>query len=207
MAILEISVTKGAGTVSIDTDAIPVDVYSEALRLGLKEMVNRGMSKITVKGLEGEKLDEARAAAMTKAAENVEAINSGKVRMGTGAAKKSKESGKVMTEARRLARNIVKDELRKAGHKVSHYAASDITAAANQLIEADPSIVEQAKANLEARETAPVKIDVAGLLKESPKLVKAAEERKAAAKDQLSAKQAGLVAKKAKPGTAAHALN
>lgn len=207
MAIMEIAITKGGGTVSIDTDVIPAETWTEIIRLGLKEAANRGMSKVKVKGLEGAELEKERAAAMKIAAENVEKILNGTMRMGTTAAKKSKESGKVMTEARRLARNIVKDELRKAGHKVSHYAASDITAAANQLIEADPSIIEQAKTNLEARETAPVKIDVAGLLKESPKLVAAAEARKSEAKGQLSAKQAGMVAKKAKPGTAAHALN
>ena len=69
----------------------------------------------------------------------------------------------------------------------------------NQLIEADPSIVETAKENLEKRKAAPVKIDIASLVKENPKLVAKAEEAKAAKKANagtLSAKQAGMVAKR-----------
>lgn len=198
MSAMSIPVTKGKGVVSIETDQLPEAVYAEALRLGLKELVNRGMSKITVAKLEGEELAKAQAAAMAKATDNVEAIMAGKIKF-AGQKASSKVSGAVMTEARRIARNIVKDEIKKAGGKISHYEASEITKAANQLIEAQPEIIETAKANLEARTSAPVKLDIASLVKESPKLVAKAEEAKAAKKGQLSAKQAGKVATRAKP--------
>ena len=195
MSVMSIQVTKGKGSVDLDPDTLPIEVYAEALRLGLKELVNRGMSKITVAKLEGEELAKAQAAAMEKATENVEAIKAGKIRY-TGQKSATKASGEVMTEARRIAKNIVKDQIKKAGGKISHYEAKEITAAANQLIEAQPEIIETAKTNLEARKAAPVKIDIASLVKESPKLVAKAEENKAKKKGQLSAKQAGLVAKR-----------
>lgn len=198
MSVMAIAVTKGKGTVDLDPDTLPIEVYAEALRLGLKELVNRGMSKITVAKLEGEELAKANLAAMEKANENAEAIKAGKIRY-TGQKSATKASGEVMTEARRIAKNIVKDEIKKAGGKISHYEAKEITAAANQLIEAQPEIIETAKANLEARKAAPVKIDIASLVKESPKLVaKAAENnaKKKANAGTLSAKQAGMVAKR-----------
>jgi hypothetical protein len=197
MSLMQIPVVKGKANVEIETDNLPDEVYQEALRLGLKELVNRGMSKITVAKLEGEKLAEAQAAAMAKAQENVESIKAGKIRF-SGQKSSVKASGAVMTEARRIAKNIVKDTLKAAGHKISHYAAKDITAAANALIEAQPEIVKTAEENLKKRAEAPVKIDITSLIKESPKLVAKAEAEKAEKKAQLSAKQAGMVAKRQK---------
>lgn len=51
----------------------------------------------------------------------------------------------VMSEAVRLAKEVVKNEIRKANMKV---AAKDITAAAKAFVEGDPSYIEQAKANI-----------------------------------------------------------
>ncbi len=203
MSVMQIAVTKGKGQVEIDTDAIPTEVYAEALRLGLKELVNRGMSKITVAKLEGQKLEEAQAAAMAKAAENVEAIKAGKIRF--VGQKSTKVSGAVRTEAMRLARNIVKDTLKAAGYKISHYKASEITAAAKELLDADDgSLIKKAQENIDSRANAPSKIDLAALvkgMKEDPDLVKKAEAKKKEKGEQLSAKQAGMVQKKAKPAT------
>ena len=76
--------------------------------------------------------------------------------------------------------------------------------AANELIASDPSYVTQAKANIEARANIKPAIDIKTLVAESPKLVAAAEAKKAKAKADapLSAKQAGKVAprKGSKPG-------
>lgn len=201
MAILSIPVTKGKATVDIDTDGIPQDVYEYALAEGLKVLVNRGMSKITTKGLEGAELDKAKAAAMAKAQENVEAIKAGKVRK-TGGAKKTGVSGAVNTEAMRLARNLIKDEMKRVGIKLAHVSASEITAAAKEYLATDPSLIETAKANLEARQKVDVgaKINLKSLLKEDPELVAKAEARKAKAKADapLSAKQAGKFKARAK---------
>lgn len=198
MAIIVVPVVKSKGTVEVDTDTIPQEVYEEALKLGLKELANRGMSKITKTTYPV--ADELKAAAQKKALENVTAMNGGKIRFMTGKAKGA--SGVVMTEARRLAKNIVKDELKKAKIKISHVDPKEITAAAKALLESEtgPSIIKQAEANLAEREKTAIKgIDISALVKTDPKLVAKAEAKK---KDKpLSAKQAGKTATRAKPGT------
>lgn len=203
MATFAIPISKAGANIDVDVDALPEEMYAQALKEGLKVMLSKGMSKITTKDLEGEELAKARAAALEKAQENLAAMNGGTYKIGRAkSATTGKVSGATMTEARRLARNVVKDTLRKAGYKISLVAASDITAAANKLIDSDPSYIEQAKANLEARTAAPVGIDLTALVHEDPKKKAAAEKRKAEAKGQLSAKQAGMTAKvagKAKP--------
>jgi len=202
MAILNVPVTKAKATLEIDTDAIPEDVYAEALLQGLKVLVNRGASKITKASTKDE--EELKSLAMAKAVEQLELIKTSKIKFTGGKAKKA--SGAVMTEARRLARNLVKDEMKRAGIKISHVEASEITKAANALLEADPSLLETAKANLEERSKVTLKIDVKALVKEDPKLVAKAEAAKKAKKEgTLSAKQAGMVQKKSKGGAQAQA--
>src|SRR3546814_3687824 len=83
----------------------------------------------------------------------------GKVKI-TGAAKVKKASGAVMTEAMRLARNLVKDAMKANKIKISTVKASEITKAAKALIEADASILATAESNLKAREATPMKIDI-----------------------------------------------
>jgi len=202
--LMQVPVTKGKGTVTVDTETIPEPVYQEALALGLKVLANRGTSKITKTTYPKE--DELHAAAMEAAEKQVVLINTGKIKF-TGQKKAKGASGAVMTEARRLARVIVKDELKSNGIKISHVEASEITKAANELLEAMPDLVEQAKANLAEREkkALPDGIDISKLVKVSPTLVAKAEEKKAKAKTTLSAKQAGKPKVRAKPQPTAQA--
>lgn len=189
MAILNVPITKGKTTLAIDTDKdIPDDMYAEVLLQGLKVVLNRGASKITKETYPV--ADELKAAAMAKAAEQVELLRTSKVKV-TGGKAKSGVSGAVMTEARRLARNLVKDAMKAAGVKISHVEASEITKAANALLAEDPSIVEKAKTNLDERAKVPVAETIIAGIKISDKKVKAAEAKKA--KDQLSKTQAGKV--------------
>lgn len=200
MAILSIPITKGKGSIDVDTSAIPEDVYAEALLQGLKVLLNRGASKITKETYPNEA--ELKVAAMAKAQEQLEMVMASKIKF-TGAKADTKASGEVMTEARRLAKNIIKDEMKRAGIKISHVEPKEITAAANELLKADPSLIETAKANLEARKATPVsdKISIRSLIKESPALVAKAEEKKAKDKASrpLSAKQAGKTQVRSKP--------
>jgi hypothetical protein len=180
-------------------------VYAEALLQGLKVLVNRGASKITKETYPD--AAELAAAAMAKAEEQVELIKTSKIKF-TGAKTVKKESGKVMTEARRLARNVVKDAIKASGGKISHYEAKDITAAANELLKSDPSLVEQAKANLEALEKAPSHtVDISTLISVSAKKVEKDAEKKAKEKANapLSAKQAGKTKVRSKGGASAQA--
>ncbi len=197
MAELTVPITKGKDTVKFQTDDLPEEVYAECLLLGLKELVNRGMSKITKASTKD--MEELASLAMAQAEKNVEAIMTGKIRF-LGKKAKTGESAAVMTEARRLAKNLVKDGIKAAGMKISHVEPKEITAAANEMLAQDPSIVEQAKANLEERAKVPAKVDlIKSLIKESPKLVAKAAEANAKKKSTLSKTQAGKVAPRAKP--------
>lgn len=197
MSVISVPVTKGKAPIEVELDSLPEDVYREAMIQGMKVLLNRGMSKITKETYPNE--EELKTAAMAKATENLEACKEGKIRF-TGSTKAKGISGVVKTEAMRLARNIVKDEIKKAGGKISHYSASDITAAAKELLDASPELIEQAKANLAEREKVPVKINISAIPVD-PRRVKAAEDKAAkakASKGQLSAKQAGMTAKRKK---------
>ena len=200
MATLKIPVTKaGNQTLEVDTDKLPEEAYRIALEEGLKVLLNKGMSKITTKGLEGDDLAKAKAAALDKGRENLEAVMANKIKRGRAAAKDAsgnKVPGVVMTEARRLAKEVVKNELRAADIKISHVEASEITRIANEILasEAGPALIEQAKTNIEARSAKVSAINVASMVHVSQKLVEKAEKAKAAKKETLSAKQAGKVA-------------
>lgn len=221
MASLHIPISKGGASVTVDTDALPEAMYSLAMMEGLKVLLNKSMSKITVAKLEGEKLAEARAAAMEVAQKNFEKLMAGEFSTGRKSAASGKIPGVVMTEARRLAKEVIKNEIRAAGMKPSHVEASEITKLANELIANDPSYVEQAQANISAR-TAKVtsgedaeavkaaalaKLAKLGGVHESPKLVKAAADRKAESKTILSKTQAGKVAPRKGSAPSSHATH
>ena len=187
-------------------EALPQEVYNEILLQGFKAVLNRGMSKITLADL-GD-ADKVKSEAMLKAQANLEDVQAGKVRI-TGGAKAGKVSGAVKTEAMRLSRNIIKDELKRLGHKISHYEASEITTFAKEYLEENPSILETAKANLEAR----AKIaagegdklsSLVAKIKTSDVLVAKAEAKKKKG-GTISAKQAGMPAKAKKAKADLHA--
>lgn len=204
---LLVPIVKGKTDIEIDTSMIPDDVYQEIVLQGLKVILNRGMSKVTLTGLTGDQLESAKAAAMAIAAKNIEAVRTSAIKFSGKSAKATKSSGAEMTEARRIARNLVKDSMKAQKLKISHYKAAEITAAANELIKADPSILDQAKANLAARATTPIKIDLGAVLKEDPALVAKAEAAAAAKKAKgapLSAAKAGKTQTRSKPQAGAN---
>lgn len=198
--IIPITLKNGAGVVDVDTARLPDAVYREALLQGLKVLAERAMSKLTKEAYPDEA--ERKGAIHAKALANVEDMYQGKVKL-TGAVAVKKASGAVMTEAMRLARNLVKDAMKAEKIKISTVKASDITIAAKAFIEADPSIITTAEANLEARAATPTKINISALIKADPELVKKAEAKAAAAKAEkpLSKTQAGKVAPRAKAKT------
>lgn len=192
--LLSIPITKAGGRViEVNTDDLPNEIYQAALIEGLKTLANAGITstKYPTKGLEGEELAKTQDAIYAKAVENIDALKRGELKKGRTKSASSKVPAAVMVEARRLAKEVVKNEIRAAGMKISHVPASDITKAANALIEADPSFVKQAEANIAERSQVKSLINIKELVHESPALVKAAENRKT-----LSATQAGKVAKR-----------
>jgi hypothetical protein len=197
ITVVNVPITKGKTTMAVTLADIPDDVYQEALLQGLKVLLNRGASKITKETYTN--AEELKAAALAKAQEQLELVNTSKIKF-TGGKKKSGVTGAVMTEARRLAKALVKDELKRAGIKISHVEASEITKAANLYLESEhgTALIEKAKANLAEREKVTLGdvFDISAIVKENPALVAKAAAKKASGT--LSAKQAGKVAKRAK---------
>lgn len=203
MALMQVPITKGKANIEIDTDSIPEDVYAEALLQGLKVLLNRGASKITKEAYPNE--TEMKAAAMAKAEEQLKLVQTSKIKFsGKSAAKKA--SGAVMTEARRLARNLIKDAMKAEGIKVSHVEASEITKAANALLEdkeQGAKLIAQAEANIAERSEVKVTTGLVQSIKISDKKVAAAADKAAKAKAAkasapLSATQAGKTATRQK---------
>lgn len=205
MGILKIEVPKSGGqTLDVETDDLNAEVYAAIMTAGLEALLGKRMSKITgLTKMSGDDLTKAHDAAIKIATENLDALKAGKVSTKRTKAKADGVSREVKTEATRLAKAVVKDQIRAAGMKISTVAAKDITAAANELIANDPSYIETAKVNIEARAAKPLPngFDIKAMIHESPKLVEAAAKKAAANKaDGLSAKQAGKV-KPAKKGS------
>jgi len=193
VAVFDIQITKAKDSLQVDTDVDLSDeeLYKWCLAEGVKAYLNKGMSKVTKANYPDE--EKRKEAALEIAMQNLEDLKVGKMPKRGRSAKAGKVPGVVMTEARRLAKNLIKDEMKRQGIKVSHVEASEITKAANQLLEADASLIEQATKNLEERAKVPVKIDVKSIIKTSPTKVAAAEAKKQKAKAATSAKQAAMV--------------
>jgi len=192
---LKIPVVKGKSYLEVDTAELPIHVYREALVQGLKVLLNRGQTQITKAAYP--EAEDLKAKAMETAEQTLENMYAGKIRIMGSSAKSDKVPREVMTEARRIARNLVKEELKRSGVKVSYVESSEITKAANALLAADPDIIKQAEEEVEKRASKKVKIDIASI-PISQKKVKAAEARK---QDKtLSAAKAGKVQTRGRPG-------
>ena len=201
--LVNVPITKGKTTIAVAIEEIPADVWAEVILQGLKVLLNRGTSKVTKETYP--KANELADKAVEVANEQLTLCMTSKIKF-TGGKKKTTATGVVMTEARRLAKALVKDELKRAGIKISHVEASEITKAANTYLETakGAELIEQAKVNLAAREKVSVGdsgLNIASMVAISPDLVAKAEAKKAKG-GTLSAKQAGMVKSKSKPAQA-----
>lgn len=208
--LLTVTIRGKCGTLDVDTDMITdMETYEKIFLVGLETVINKvGMSKIAagLTKLSGAQLDAAKAAVLKQAQENLEAIYAGNLK---GLKKTAKASGAVQTEAMRLAKAQVKELLRSNGYKIGAFSAKEITDFAKEVLAANPELLKKAEANLEERKATPVKgIDLRKMLgamadnpdaKAKPKV----PPKPKGAKAPLSAKQAGLVAPRAKPGVGA----
>lgn len=195
--VFAIAITKAKEELEINTGDLPEEAFVEIVALGLKTFLNKGMGDVKTKDLEGDALSKAKAEALKFANDNLSKLLSGDFKR--SASKTAKVAGKVMTEAKRLARNFVKDQLKRAGHKVSHYPAAEITKAAVALIDADNNWVKMAEDSLTQTAAQKATIDLSAI-KVDPKLVEKAKAKvKGTGKAPLSATQAGITAVRAKP--------
>lgn len=215
MALMQIPISKGTGIfIEIDTDelmdeAFPVDSFKEIIYQGLKQVLNRGQSKLaSTKGMEGKELEGANAALEAKANETLTQMRAGEIRVTGGKAKTKGIARAVKVEAMRLAKLAVKDSAKRAGMKVSLLKAKDITACAEELLSGEQGevFVAQAKETIEAREKAELNLGIdLGKIELDPKLVAQAEQKKAQGKaGTKSKKAANVVQQRAKPVSEQH---
>lgn len=207
MSEFKVPVVKGKTFISVESDLITDEAfYREVFLQGLKVVINRGTSKITKTTYPD--AEELKAAATAQAEKLLAALYAGDTKLikltGT---KVKKSTGQVLTEARRIAKELVKAEMKAQKIKVSHVKASEITKAANMLLETEQGakITEMAEANIAERSKQPsLSIDLKSIIQVDPELVAKEAAKK---KDKpLSAKQAGLAAKRAaKPSAQATA--
>ena len=192
--VLNIQVIKGNGTVAINPAEVHGDVWSHVVVAGLKVVINGGASKVTATTYPDEA--ERQAEAMRIAQERVTKMLDGTLKIASPkGTKTTNEPAAVMTEARRLAKNLVKEMIKEAKEKISQYSASDITQAANKLIEQHPELISQAKENLAAQRTPKIKATLS--IAPDEKKIKAAKEKAAKAK----ATKAAVAAKAAPKAT------
>lgn len=203
--IFKVEVTKAKQSLDINTRDLPDNVYQEAIRQGLKVLLNRGMTKITKETYPN--ADELKAAALAKAELTFEDMKAGKIRIVGGG--KDKITGAVKTEAMRMARAMVKDELKRQKIKISYVDAKDITEAAERTLRLRPEILEKAKEAVEARAAEAEKLKeglaqivTPGMINtaKKAKVDQAVAEEKAKAKAALSSTQAGMTAQRQPKG-------
>jgi hypothetical protein len=215
MTTLAIPITKAKAPLPVSTknpdgsEVFSDEIYEMIFAEGLKTILNKNMSKIAVKDLDGEDLAKAQAAAMEKAKENLQSLIDGNVKKRKSA---SKESREVTTEARRLAREAVKAAIKAAGKKVTGIKASVITQYADELIAEDPQYLAKAKDNVKKmheRESivAPAQGNLAKLIESAetakPKVAPSRKKKETATAEDV---QAALGKAKGK-GKAAHATH
>lgn len=215
MATKQVPIKSGV-ELPFDPDLVTDDeTFSAIFMLGLSVVLSKGMSKLTKNAFNDAEAIKAgyenaeahmKAEILKKAEANAKDLLENGIK---AKKKKSAVSGKVQTEAMRIARGIIKDAIKADGLVISHYKASDITAAAKDFLagEMGAEVIKQAEENLRQREATPTGgLKIADLLKADPKLVAKAEAEKAERKKNapLSAKQAGKAAPR-KKGAAAQA--
>ena len=205
MSELQIPIAKGGkGCVFTISDVdewfggLSPETQLDIIARGAKDALNSRMTKPTEglgastqleKAGDTAGLSKLREAALEQAQKNFDDLTAGKLVKKTA---KSSEKREVITRAVAMAREIVRNEMRKNGIKFSQVKASVVTAAATKLVEADPRYIEQAKAAIEAAKTVEATIDVASLISVDPELVAKAAQKNAERKAETSAKQAGM---------------
>ena len=163
--MLSIPITKtktatGFKTLEVDPNEFTDEVFQYLLAEGLKAVLNSRMTKVgAVTKLIGKELEKAHADAMAIAQENLDDLKAGKIKHTRGKSKSTIPTI-VRAEAMRLAKTAIKDAVRAQGYKPSHFSEKAYTALAKERIEADPSFIDQARENIEARKTPQFKLEL-----------------------------------------------
>ena len=185
--IIQVPVVKAKGKfVELKVNEVNADVWSYLIALGAKALVNRGTSGEGKKDLSDDEYVEI-------AMKQVEDMYSGKTRIIGQKRTAGKKDSVEMAEAVRIAKETVKQQIKAAGQKISHYTASEITKYAKAYVEADPdTYLGAARENLARAAVAVGKPPKASLgFTPDPKKVAAAEKKTAERKAAKGAQATG----------------
>lgn len=190
----QIKITKAKANLEVKFSELPPEIQMAVVEKGLSAFLNGATTKVTAATDPDEATRSANAMALAE--KKLDSLKAGKLVTRTSKSD-GKVPGVVMTEARRLAKNVIKAGIKAAGERVSDYTASAITEAANAYLEEHPELVTQAQANLEAVNKIGGNADALKSLvaqtgiKKDPAKVAANEKKKAEAKAATAAKNAG----------------
>lgn len=186
---MKIKISKAKADLVVDFQSLPVEVQLYIVEQGLSKVLNSATAKETAATTPDE--TQRGLNAMGLAEKKLDSLKAGKL-----VARKSSGDGKtpavVMTEARRLAKNIVKAGLKAKGKKISDFTAKAITEAANLYLADHKELVDQAKASIDAAAalaaSAEVNVDAIPV---DPVKVAAREKANADKRAETAAKNAG----------------
>jgi hypothetical protein len=190
--VYTIPVVKGGGVVSINITDMPDQSYRGIVASGLKIAINSGATKITQDtDAEGKKYytEENKKAALELARKKVEQLMTGDFKFGRGSTADKGLPHKLVVLATQKARDAIRQLIKDSGGKVTHYKASDITAAAKALLadeEKGKYFYDEAQAELDKQS----KVNLSGFtlgIHEDPEKVKKAKEKTKLDVGQLSA--------------------
>jgi len=206
--IRDVALKQGLVIEGFNFSTLPNETYIHLLEIGLKTVAEQanGAAKAFagITKLEGKALEDRKAEIQKAVDKTVEQLKANQI----PGAKKAKASGAVNTEAMRLAKIVVKEWIKSKNMRIGAFGAKELTAAAKKVLESNPQLLVQAQKNLDSRAAEVKGTKEIGLealfgakvnsdeVKAKPKALPKKKE-----KGTISAKQAAMVAPKAKPGT------
>lgn len=143
---MDIVVGKGI-TLAVDVDALPGNALEHVIRIGLRNIL-----------MDAHAGESDPAAARAKSEKKLEALMSGEVRVAG-----TREGDPVRAEAMRIATDMVKAAIRKAGKKLSDYENSAIREKAVEVLESakhGADVMTRAKANVAAKKELAADLDI-----------------------------------------------
>jgi hypothetical protein len=187
--MIVVNVPKAKVKLELNWDSLDIDTKLAIIQAGAEKIVQAATAKFTKANQKDEQ--ELEASAKQAAEAKLADIHAGKWKPGRKASA-GKVAGVVMTEARRLAKNIVKAQIKAAGQRISDYEAKAITEAANLYLSEHEELIAQASASIEASKAlaSQAAVDVKAIPVSAIKVAKN-NEKKAAAKAATAAKNAG----------------
>lgn len=190
--VFNIMVTKAQQTLQVVWDDLPQPIKLRLIAEGIGKLLNAATAKVTKSSTPD--AESLKAQALGLAQKKLDSLHRGELRA-KAVKGQGKASGVVMTEARRLAKNIIKAQIKAAGKKISDYETKAITEAANGYVTKHPELIKQAEESIAAakalaEQASNIEADVAAIPVSASK-VKAREEANAKKRAETLAKNAG----------------